>query len=292
MDSNSRERYDISYDIQTQENGGYVTEGKVVQHGPTDRHEDDSADMASLPTSRAPSSDTTRAPAHGRVTRAVLYYRVSTNKQDEKNQVPDLRRYAEFRKWIISKEYIDHGISGGKDSRHDLDLMMSEIRKGKYDVLLVYSYDRFARSLPHLVYTMDELGKLGVGFASYQEQIDTTTPQGRLMFAIYAGLAEWMRHQIGQKTSATLRRKRDEEGMKLGRPSVPDDVRAKIVALHKQGVSVRNIAKQLTWVSASGKYGARKETTLSKSVVGKVIKELKAGTGEPERPQNLRSNVA
>lgn len=219
-----------------------------------------------------------------KATRSVLYYRVSTNKQDEKNQVPDLRRYAEFRKWTITREYIDHGISGGKDSRTDLDKMMKEIRAGKYDVLLVYSYDRFARSLPHLVYAMDELGKLGVGFASYQEQIDTTTPQGRLMFAIYAGLAEWQRHQIGQKTSATLRRKRDEEGMILGRPSVPAEIREKILALSAQGLSIRKIAAQVIWVRASGKYGPRKETTVSKALVGKIVKA--------SRPQKLRSNAA
>lgn len=217
------------------------------------------------------------------VSRAVLYYRVSTSKQDEKNQVPDLRRYAAFRKWSISREYIDHGISGGKDSRPDLDKMMSEIRAGRYDVLLVYSYDRFARSLPHLVMTMDELGKLGVHFASYQEQIDTTTPQGRLMFAIYAGLAEWMRHQIGQKTAATLRRLRDEEGVKLGRPTLPPDVVQRIYDLADKGLSLRLIAAQVTWVRSSGEYGPRKVEPVSKSVVGKVLRE---------RPLNSPLNVA
>jgi DNA invertase Pin-like site-specific DNA recombinase len=223
----------------------------------------------------------------GKAVRAVLYYRVSTNKQDEKNQVPDLRRYAEFRKWTITNEYIDHGISGAKDSRNDLDKMMAEIRAGQYDVLLIYSYDRFARSLPHLVLTMDELGRLGVHFASYQEQIDTTTPQGRLMFAIYAGLAEWQRHVTAEKTKAALRRKRDEEGMKLGRPEVPPDVRARVLELRSQGLSLSKIAEQVVWLRASGKYGARKEVSLSKSMVGKIVLESRT-----ERPQNLRSNVA
>jgi len=223
-----------------------------------------------------------RPASSGRPTRAVLYYRVSTDRQNEENQMPALRAYTEFRKWKIVKEYVDHGISGGKDSRPDLDVMMSEIRAGKYDVLLVYSYDRFARSLPHLVLVMDELGHLGVAFASYHEQIDTTTPQGRLLFAFYAGLAEWTRHQIAQKTRDTLARLKNE-GIKLGRPTLPDDVRERIFALRAQGLSVRKIADQIEWVRASGEYGKRKVEKVSKSAVAKVL---------AERPLNPPSNVA
>ncbi len=161
--------------------------------------------------------------------------------------------------------------------------MMKEVRRGRYDVLLVYSYDRFARSLAHLVMIMDELGKLGVGFNSLQEQIDTTTPQGRLMFAIYAGLAEWQRHQTSQKTKATLARMRDEDGIKLGRPTIPDDVRQLIYELADKGVSIRKIAKSVVWTRASGEYGKRKIANVSKSVVAKVLKT---------RPQKVQVNVA
>lgn len=260
--------------------GKRMNEPRRINDSPTDGEELAGAAPASrqpIPIVQANSGP------DGKTIRAVLYYRVSTNKQDERNQIPSLREYAKFRRWTITKEYIDHGISGGKDSRPDLDLMMREIRRGRYDVLLVYSYDRFARSLRHLVVTMDELGKLGVHFASYQEQIDTTTPQGRLMFAIYAGLAEWMRHQIGQKTRETLARKK-AEGMHLGRPAIPEAIKAKIRELYAAGQSYKAISKQITWLRASGKYGERKETTVSKSVVGKIINE--------DRPQKVRSNVA
>lgn len=237
-------------------------------------------------TDSAPSIYEANRSAAGKAIRAVLYYRVSTSKQDEANQVPELHRFAEFRRWKIVKEYIDHGISGAKDSRRDLDQMMYELRHGRYDVLLVYSYDRFARSLPHLVMIMDELGKLGIGFKSLMEDIDTTTPQGRLIFAVYAGLAEWQRHQTAMKTRAALARKKDA-GMKLGRPQVPAAIRAKVVELRSQGLSLAVIASQVIWLRASGKYGDRKETTLSKSMVGKIVSEEMK-----RRPQNLGQNVA
>jgi DNA invertase Pin-like site-specific DNA recombinase len=255
-----------------------------------DRRPDDSkndrqklagAKKTSHPSSRLDKTDSHRPSDSSAVPRgairAVLYYRVSTSKQDEANQIPELHRFAEFRRWHIVKEYIDHGVSGAKDSRRDLDQMMHELRHGRYDVLLVYSYDRFARSLPHLVMIMDELGKLGVGFKSLMEDIDTTTPQGRLIFAVYAGLAEWQRFQTAHKTRAALQRKRDA-GIKLGRPEVPQAIRDKVLELRKQGLSLSAIASQVTWVRSSGKYGDRKVVTISKSMVGKIVATQETST--------------
>lgn len=242
------------------------------------------AELAKTPTSsyraetehRSVNADmqTNRDGGRGRPTRAVIYYRVSTFKQDEKNQMPELRAYCDSRGWKIAREYIDHGVSGGKDSRNDLDAMMREVRARRYDVLLVYSYDRFSRSLPHLIMTMDELGKIGVGFKSYAEDmIDTTTPQGRLVFPIFASLAEWQRTMTSMKTRATLRRLRDDEGVKLGRPPVPEETRAQIYALADEGLSCRKIAARLEWVRASGEYGKRKVDHVSKTAVAKILKE-------------------
>lgn len=257
-----------------------MREGKKITRSSSSIRASDRQAVASLQKVRPVAPASTGTPP--RLTRAVLYYRVSTDKQDEKNQVPELRRYAAFRKWTIINEYIDHGVSGGKDSRKDLDAMMAEIRQGRYDILLVYSYDRFARSLVHLVATMGELLNLEVAFASYQEQIDTTTAQGKLQFSIYAGLAEWQRHVTSQKTRAALNLLR-EEGVKLGRPSLPDEIRARIFELADQGLSTRQIAAQVQWVRASGEYGTRKVSNVSKSMVHKALKE---------RPQNGTQNVA
>lgn len=258
-----------------------MREEKKAKRLPPNHHAPHHKTMERLPAAR-PAPPRSTVPAPRGVTRAVLYYRVSTNSQDAKNQVPELRRYAEFRGWHIVNEYVDQGVSGGKDSRTDLDRMMKEIRAGRYDILLVYSYDRFARSLAHLVMIMDELGRLEVGFKSLQEQIDTTTAQGRMMFAIYAGLAEWQRHVTAEKTKASLQRLKDE-GVKLGRPTLPDEVKARIRELHAQGLSLNKIAVQIQWVRASGEYGKRKITNISKSVVWKVLQD---------RPQNVPPIVA
>lgn len=214
-------------------------------------------------------------------TRVVIYYRVSTDKQESANQVPELMREVERRDdWVLANTYVDEGVSGGKTSRPKLDLMMDELRRGKYDLLLVYSYDRFGRDEIHLLLTMDELNKRGIHFVSLKEQLDTTTNIGRMAFTFVAGVAGFVRRQIGEKTSAALQRKK-AQGMKLGRPTVPQEIKSRVIDLHRQGLSLKKISLQVRWLRASGKYGPRKETTLSKSVVGNIVAEY---TGK-RRPQ-------
>src|ERR1043165_9746303 len=111
--------------------------------------------------------------------RVGLYCRVSTNHgQTTENQLLDLRKYCEARGWVIVAECEDTGICGAYHDRPQLRAIMELARKRKIEVLLVWHWDRFARSLSHLVYTLDELQRLGVQFVSYQQQIDTDTPQG------------------------------------------------------------------------------------------------------------------
>lgn len=156
----------------------------------------------------------------------------------------DLHKYCEFRNWKIAAEYRDDAVSGTKKSRPELDKMMAEIRRGRFNVLLVWSYDRFARNAAHLVNTLDLLHSLKVDFASYRQQIDTTTPLGNMMFMVFAGIAQMERDMVGERTRATLARMK-AEGKRLGRPPAQDYL-IKLVHTHrKANWSIRKIAEQI-----------------------------------------------
>ncbi len=121
--------------------------------------------------------------------KAALYIRVSTTDQDPAMQLSDLRRYVQQRGFSLYKEYVDVGVSGTKASRPALDALMDGARKCLFDVVLVWRFDRFARSTKHLVDALHEFRSLGISFISYQEAIDTTTPMGEAMFTIINAMA-------------------------------------------------------------------------------------------------------
>jgi DNA invertase Pin-like site-specific DNA recombinase len=175
--------------------------------------------------------------------RVAIYARVSTNDQTTENQLPDLRRYAHERGWIVSGEYVDQGISGAKQGRPALDRMMLHGRKRQFDVVLVWRFDRFARSTSHLLNSLDEFRQLGVDFCSLNEAIDTSTPMGKMIFTVCAAVAELERGIIIERVHAGIRRARNE-GKQLGRPKTtvqPDEV----FRLRGEGLSLRLIAKRL-----------------------------------------------
>ena len=125
------------------------------------------------------------------VQRAALYARVSTRKkgQDLELQLEDLRRKADQQGWVAT-EYSDEGWSGSKVKRPGLDALMADVHAGKIDVVCVWRFDRFARSLQHLVSALSEFQTLGVEFVSMYEQIDTRTAMGRAMFQIIGAMAD------------------------------------------------------------------------------------------------------
>ena len=193
--------------------------------------------------------------------RAALYARCSTHDkgQDPELQLVPLREYCQRRVFAISGEYVDNGISGTKDRRPQLDRLLDAARKRQIDLILVWKLDRFGRSLKQLVNSLEELSRVGVGFISYQDNLDLTTPQGRLMFHIIGAMAEFERELIKERVKAGLQNAK-RKGKRLGRkPTAPIDIE-KAIQLHKQDplLSVRAIAKR---------------TNLSKSLVGKVLKE-------------------
>ena len=121
-----------------------------------------------------------RAFWEGMVMRVAVYCRVSTVEQDPGLQLTDLREYSKRRGFEVSEEYVDAGVSGAKDRRPALDRLMEDARKRKFDLVLVWRFDRFARSTRHLVNALAEFRSLGIEFASYQE--NETANSGPLCF--------------------------------------------------------------------------------------------------------------
>jgi DNA invertase Pin-like site-specific DNA recombinase len=137
--------------------------------------------------------------------RAALYARVSTlNGQDPEMQLRELREYCGRRGWAIAGEYVDCGISGSKERRPQLDRLLVACRKRQVDAVVVYRYDRFARSLRQLVNALEEFRSLGIDFVSLHEGVDTSTPNGRLVFGIFATIAEFERELIRDRVRSGL----------------------------------------------------------------------------------------
>ena len=179
--------------------------------------------------------------------RVALYGRVSTAHQSSDNQLQELERVASTRGWNVVRTFRDDGISGakGRDERPALDALLKAAARREIDLIAVWSIDRLGRSLQHLVTVVNDLQALGVGLFIYQQQLDTTTPSGKLCFSMFGAFAEFERNLIRERVRVGLERAK-KNGVKLGRPTnLNDSVRAAIVALRAQDHSIRHIAKQL-----------------------------------------------
>jgi len=175
--------------------------------------------------------------------RAAIYARISTLRQDEGMQVADLRELAQRHKWEIVTEYIDRGVSGKKESRAELNKLMADAKRRKFDVVMVWKFDRFARSLKHLITALAEFDHLGIDFVSHQEAVDTSTPAGKALFSMIAVMAEFERELIHERVMAGLENAK-RKGVQLGRRETRFDVNEAIL-MRKEGKSWREIAKKL-----------------------------------------------
>jgi DNA invertase Pin-like site-specific DNA recombinase len=181
----------------------------------------------------------------GLIMKIAIYTRVSTQDQSVDMQITDLRRYCDQRSLEVYKEYSDQGISGVKDRRPGLDELMSDAKKKKFDAVLCWRFDRFARSTKHLITALEEFRHLGIDFISYQENIDTSSPLGKAMFAIVSAIAELERNILLERVRAGLRRAR-ENGAILGRPRRLDlNVKELRKMRDKEKLSLRQIAKRV-----------------------------------------------
>jgi DNA invertase Pin-like site-specific DNA recombinase len=198
--------------------------------------------------------------------KAAIYVRVSTNEQDPAMQLSDLRRYAQQRGFEIYKECVDVGVSGTKANRPALDALMDAARKRLFDVVLVWRFDRFARSTKHLVDALHEFRSLNIDFISYQEAIDTSSPIGEAMFTIISAMAKLERDIIVERVKAGMR-KAKEQGKRIGRPKAMVDL-DNIISLRQQGLSLQAIADCVKYKDGKGRW-----RNVSKGKVHRIIKK-------------------
>jgi DNA invertase Pin-like site-specific DNA recombinase len=175
--------------------------------------------------------------------RIAIYARVSTQDQDPQMQLRELRAYAKARAFTVAYEFIDH-VSGATSVRPELSKLWQTARGRKIDTVLVWKFDRFARSTKHLIDALEEFRHLGVDFISITEQIDTGSPMGKAMFTVISAIAEFERSLIQERVRAGIARAR-AQGKQLGRPKISADTKEEIKRLKKQGKSLSQIAKQL-----------------------------------------------
>src|SRR5450759_652238 len=173
--------------------------------------------------------------------RIALYARVSTHngQQDPELQLRELREYCALRGWGVFGEYVDH-ISGAKDKRPELDRLMADAQRRRFDAVVVWKFDRFARSVSHLLRALETFQALGIEFVSLSEQVDTSTPMGKMVFTVLGAVAELERSLTVERVKAGLRNAR-AKGKRLGRPRVSVSA-AKIQELRAEGLTLRDIA--------------------------------------------------
>lgn len=179
--------------------------------------------------------------------RIAIYSRVSTAQQTTENQRLELERVAAARGWNIVQTFNDEGISGakGRDERPGLDALLKAASRRQFDLIAVWSIDRLGRSLQHLVTTVNDLQAVGVALYIHQQQLDTTTPSGKLCFSMFGAFAEFERNLIRERVKVGIERAK-KNGVKLGRPSsVTESTRAAIVELYKKGMSPKKISQTL-----------------------------------------------
>jgi DNA invertase Pin-like site-specific DNA recombinase len=179
------------------------------------------------------------------IKRAAIYARISTTNhgQDATLQTRELEQFASARSWNVAGVYVDQGVSGSKDSRPELNRLMADAHRRKFEVVCVWRFDRFARSVSHLLRALETFKALGIDFVSFSEQMDTSTPTGKMVFTVLGAVAELERSLIVERVRAGLRNAR-AKGKQLGRPRVAVDA-ARIGRLRAQGLSWESIATEL-----------------------------------------------
>jgi DNA invertase Pin-like site-specific DNA recombinase len=181
--------------------------------------------------------------------RAAIYARISTtnHRQDTTMQTRELREYCERRGWKIANEYVDVGVSGSKEKRPELNKLFVDAHRRRFDIVLVWKLDRFGRSLRHLVNSLAEFETLGIDFVSLRDNLDLSTPSGRLMFQIIGAMAEFERALIQERVKAGMRNAQ-AKGRRIGRPpQTPLSSELRTVIAHTYasgGTSLRALARR------------------------------------------------
>jgi DNA invertase Pin-like site-specific DNA recombinase len=195
---------------------------------------------------------------------AAIYARVSTDdrRQDPETQLRELRDFVASRGFTLAGEYIDMA-SGRSEERPNYRRLLADVRAGDIDVVLCWRYDRFARSTQALINALKEFQRLGVAFISYQENVDTATPQGEMVFAIMASLAQFESALIGERVKAGMARAK-AQGKHVGRPPLSPAVRDRIRKL---------------WEDDTPSYSISKRLNVAYTTVRRYVKKLETGRG-------------
>ena len=175
--------------------------------------------------------------------RVIIYARVSRKEQNVDMHLSDLREYAKVRKLDVVKVHIDYA-SGAKSDRVNYNKLFDDVRKGKTDIVLVWKFDRFARSTKELINALEEFNNLGVDFISYKENIDTSTPAGKILFTMISAFAEFERAIIRERVSAGIE-KAKMKGVKIGRPQIPLFKIKKVLEMKAEGQSYKQIIEKV-----------------------------------------------
>jgi DNA invertase Pin-like site-specific DNA recombinase len=199
--------------------------------------------------------------------RVALYARVSSMQQNFESQLCDLRELANQRGFVVVHEYSDK-MSGAKSKRPGLDEMMSDAARGKFDVVMVWAFDRLARSVKHFLSTLDELNHLNVEFLSYRENVDTSSPLGRAMICICGTISELEKNLIAERVRSGMRRAR-LEGRQIGRAPLQVN-RVGLLLDRQKGMTLNQLAKA---------------HRISKASVCRVLREAKTTVSEGLAPE-------
>ena len=195
--------------------------------------------------------------------RAALYLRVSTPDQKPDLQVDGLRAYAARAGLDIVQDYRDVGVSGRREGRPQLNALMTAARNREIDCVLVWKFDRFARSTRHLLTALEEFNHLGVRFVSVQDQVDTDSPMGRAMFTIIGAMAELESSLISERVTAGMRAA-EARGKHLGRPAIPKRIVTEIETLASStDLSIRQIQAKIAG-------------QVSRGIVGEITKRTRS----------------
>ena len=196
--------------------------------------------------------------------KSAAYLRISTVDQTLALQRRGIRRFAGRADLDVTEWYCDEGVSGRTETRPELDRLMQAARRREFSCVVVWKFDRFARSASHLIRALDEFNHLGIRFVSVQDHIDTDSPMGRAMFTIIGAMAELESSLISERVRAGMAVAK-EDGKHVGRPATPAAVIEEIKHLARNTeLSIRKIKKTIS-------------ADVSRGVVGRVVKEVRSG---------------
>lgn len=201
--------------------------------------------------------------------------------QHPENQLHDLEQLAQQRGWTVIREYRDHGISGARARRPQLDQLLTDARRGHFDVVAVWACDRLARSTKHFLEVLDELNHLNVEFVSCREQLETGGPLGRAVVIIISAIAELERNLIIERVKAGMRRAQ-LEGVRIGRRPAQVD-RSSVLRDRARGHSLTVIAR---------------DHRISRALVSKILKQEQTASHKgcssstPQLSQNRQPETA